>query len=149
MAVILPPSAREAVSDRHRDRLATCCWASRPAQAQHEHRVDHPHHPALTRQRTRQSHQKTGGGSRPGSAWVTGMAGFGDPAFYGDRWAGMYDEHSAVPDPSAAVVGQMRTKPGGEAIPVAIGDMAEVPADGPFRLVYLVFNTLFGLLSQA
>ena len=119
------------------------------------------------------------------------MAGFGDPAFYGDRWAGMYDEHSAVPDPSAAVeflaglagdgrvlelaigtgrvalplaargiavegvdasaamVAQMRTKPGGEAIPVAIGDMAEVPADGPFRLVYLVFNTLFGLLSQA
>ena len=27
--------------------------------------------------------------------------------------------------------------------------MAEVPADGRFRLVYLVFNTLFGLLSQA
>jgi hypothetical protein len=27
--------------------------------------------------------------------------------------------------------------------------MAEVPVSGPFRLVYLVFNTLFGLLSQA
>ncbi len=27
--------------------------------------------------------------------------------------------------------------------------MAEIPASGPFRLVYLVFNTLFGLLSQA
>jgi hypothetical protein len=26
--------------------------------------------------------------------------------------------------------------------------MAEVPARGPFRLVYLVFNTLFGLLTQ-
>src|SRR5215467_7938066 len=47
------------------------------------------------------------------------------------------------------MVAQMRAKPGGEAIPVAIGDMAQVPVDGPFRLVYLVFNTLFGLLSQA
>jgi hypothetical protein len=27
--------------------------------------------------------------------------------------------------------------------------MAEVEVSGPFRLVYLVFNTLFGLLSQA
>jgi SAM-dependent methyltransferase len=30
-----------------------------------------------------------------------------------------------------------------------MGDMAEVPAGGPFSLVYLVFNTLFGLLTQA
>ncbi len=29
-----------------------------------------------------------------------------------------------------------------------MGDMAQVPASGPFRLVYLVFNSLFGLLSQ-
>jgi hypothetical protein len=31
------------------------------------------------------------------------MAGFDDPAFYGDRWAGVYDEHHAGMDPSAAV----------------------------------------------
>lgn len=119
------------------------------------------------------------------------MAGFDDPAFYGDRWAGVYDEHHlqmdpgpaveflaglagegrvlelaigtgrvAVPlaargirvqgvDASAAMVERLRAKPGGDRIPVTIGDMADVPVSGSFRLVYLVANTLFGLLSQA
>jgi len=119
------------------------------------------------------------------------MAGFDDPAFYGDRWAGAYDEHHAGMNPAPAVeflaglagdglvlelaigtgrvalplvgrgiavegidaseamVARLRAKPGGESIPVVIGDMAQVPASGPFRLVYLVFNALFGLLSQA
>ena len=118
------------------------------------------------------------------------MAGFDDPAFYGERWAGVYDEHYAGLDPqlaveflaaragsgrvlelavgtgrvalplagrgirvegvdaSAAMVERLRAKPGGASIPVTIGDMAEVPADGPFQLVYLVFNTLFALPSQ-
>ena len=30
-------------------------------------------------------------------------------------------------------------------IPVAIGDMADVAVTGPFRLVYLVYNTLYNL----
>jgi SAM-dependent methyltransferase len=119
------------------------------------------------------------------------MAGFDDPAFYGDRWAGVYDEHHAGMDPAPAVeflaglagdglvlelaigtgrvalplagrgiavegidaseamVARLRAKPGGESIPVVIGDMAQVPASGPFGLVYLVFNALFGLLSPA
>jgi SAM-dependent methyltransferase len=119
------------------------------------------------------------------------VAGFDDPAFYGDRWAGVYDEHHAEMDPvpaveflaglagdrrvlelaigtgrvalplagrgvavegidaSEAMVARLRAKPGGASIPVVIGDMAEVPADGPFGVVYLVFNSLFGLLSQA
>jgi hypothetical protein len=47
------------------------------------------------------------------------------------------------------MVERLRAKPGGESIPVTIGDMAQVPVSGPFRLVYLVFNTLFGLLTQA
>jgi SAM-dependent methyltransferase len=47
------------------------------------------------------------------------------------------------------MVARLRAKPGGESIPVVIGDMAQVSASGPFCLVYLVFNTLFGLLSQA
>jgi SAM-dependent methyltransferase len=125
------------------------------------------------------------------SALVTGMAGFDDPAFYGDRWAAVYDQHHAhmdaepavdflsalagdgrtlelaigtgrvaLPlaargitvegvDSSTAMVEQLRAKPGGESIPVVIGDMADVPVSGRFRLVYLVFNALFGLLSQA
>jgi len=52
-------------------------------------------------------------------------------------------------DASAAMVERLRAKPGGESIPVTIGDMAQVPVSGRFRLVYLVANTLFGLLSQA
>jgi len=51
-------------------------------------------------------------------------------------------------DASAAMVERLRSKPGGEAIPVLLGDMAQVPLTGPFTLVYLVFNTLFGLLTQ-
>jgi SAM-dependent methyltransferase len=119
------------------------------------------------------------------------VAKFNDPAFYGDIWANIYDEHHVGLDPepaadflaelaeggpvlelaigtgrvalplvsrgikvegvdaSQAMVEQLRAKPGGEAIPVTIGDMAEVPVSGPFRLVFLVFDTLFNLLSQS
>jgi SAM-dependent methyltransferase len=51
-------------------------------------------------------------------------------------------------DASAAMVDRLRAKPGGDAIPVTLGDMARVAVSGSFRLVYLVFNTLSGLLSQ-
>ena len=47
------------------------------------------------------------------------------------------------------MVERLRAKPGGESVVVTLGDMAQVPVSGRFRLVYLVFNTLFGLLSQA
>jgi SAM-dependent methyltransferase len=47
------------------------------------------------------------------------------------------------------MVAKMRAKPGGERIPVTIGDMADVPLDGPFGLVYVAFNTMFSLPSQA
>jgi len=119
------------------------------------------------------------------------MAAFDDPAFYGDRWAAVYDDHHRHMDPgpaveflaglagdgrvlelaigtgqvalplaargitvegvdaSAAMVDRLRAKPGGQSIPVTMEDMAQVPVSGPFRLVYLIFNTLFGLLSQA
>lgn len=46
---------------------------------------------------------------------------------------------------SPEMVALLRAKPGGEAIPVVIGDMADVGVPGPYPLVYLVFNTLFNL----
>jgi SAM-dependent methyltransferase len=49
---------------------------------------------------------------------------------------------------SAQMVERLRAKPGGAQIPVTIGDMADVPVTGLFRLVYLVFNTLFNLPDQ-
>jgi SAM-dependent methyltransferase len=49
---------------------------------------------------------------------------------------------------SEAMVAKMRTKPGGDAIPVTIGDMADARAEGAFDLVYLVFNTIFNLTTQ-
>jgi SAM-dependent methyltransferase len=51
-------------------------------------------------------------------------------------------------DASPAMVGRLRAKPGGMDIPVTVGDMAQIPVDGPFELVYAVFNTIFGLLTQ-
>jgi SAM-dependent methyltransferase len=120
------------------------------------------------------------------------MSAFDDPAFFGDRWADVYDnaygqgaESGPTPEveflaglagsgrvlelavgtgrvalplasrgipvegveASAKMVTRLRAKPGGEQIPVTIGDMADVPVKGQFRLVYLVFNTLFNLIS--
>ncbi len=49
---------------------------------------------------------------------------------------------------SEAMVEQLRAKPGGDAIPVTIGDMATTRLEGRFGLVYLVFNTIVNLTSQ-
>lgn len=118
------------------------------------------------------------------------MSGFGDPAFFGERYAHEYDQRTdldpapaveflaglvasgarvlelatgtgrvALPlaarglavegiEGSAAMVERMRAKPGGEAIPVVVGDMADVAVTGPYPLAYLVFNTLFNLPDQ-
>jgi len=51
-------------------------------------------------------------------------------------------------DASQAMVKRLRAKPGGDGIPVTIGDFADVGVDGAFSLVFVVFNTLFALLSQ-
>lgn len=51
-------------------------------------------------------------------------------------------------DFSEPMVAKLRAKPGGERIQVGIGDFAEVAVEGSYRLVYLVFNTLFNLLGQ-
>lgn len=117
------------------------------------------------------------------------MSGFEDPAFFGERWADVYDDglegdpgpavdflaerakkgrvlelaigtgRVALPlarrgiavegvEASEAMVDRLRQKPGGSDIPVVIGDMADVPVEGTFTEVYLVFNTLFNLITQ-
>jgi len=50
---------------------------------------------------------------------------------------------------SPDMINVMRAKPGGEAIPVVMGDMADVGATGPYSLVYLVYNTISNVLTQA
>jgi SAM-dependent methyltransferase len=51
-------------------------------------------------------------------------------------------------DASPSMVERLRAKPGGDEIPVVIGDMADPPVSGPFRLIFVAFNTLFALQSQ-
>lgn len=48
-----------------------------------------------------------------------------------------------------AMVDRLRGTPGGEAVQVHLGDMAEVGVPGPFGVVCAVFGTLFALRSQA
>ena len=50
---------------------------------------------------------------------------------------------------SPAMVAQLRTKADEATIPVVLGDMATATASGSFTLVYLVFNTISNLLTQA
>ena len=49
---------------------------------------------------------------------------------------------------SQAMVDVMQAKPGGDAIPTVVGDMATSRVPGEFSLVFLVFNTITNLLSQ-
>lgn len=51
-------------------------------------------------------------------------------------------------DASEAMVARLRAKPGGERIPVTTGNFADVAVDGQFSLIYVLFNTFFGLLTQ-
>lgn len=51
-------------------------------------------------------------------------------------------------DSSEAMVAKLRAKPGGDRIPVSIGDFADVDVEGTYRLIFVVFNTFFALLSQ-
>ena len=51
-------------------------------------------------------------------------------------------------DASEGMVAKLREKPGGADIPVTMGDFADVGVDGRYSLIFVAFNTLFGLLSQ-
>lgn len=51
-------------------------------------------------------------------------------------------------DASEAMVARLRDKRGGDAIPVTIGDFADVEVEGRFDLVFVAFNTFFALTTQ-
>src|SRR5215207_8854534 len=51
-------------------------------------------------------------------------------------------------DFSPAMVAKLRAKPGGDQIAVTIGDFADVSVPGAYQLIYVVYNTLFNLLTQ-
>lgn len=51
-------------------------------------------------------------------------------------------------DISPAMVARLRAKPGGDQLSVDIGDFADVSVKGRYPLIFLLWNTLFNLLSQ-
>jgi SAM-dependent methyltransferase len=51
-------------------------------------------------------------------------------------------------DISPAMVAKLRAKPGGDQLPVTMGDFAEVPVTDDYRLIYVVYNTFHNLLTQ-
>ena len=44
------------------------------------------------------------------------------------------------------MIARLRTKPGSDRIKVTQGSFADVPVEGEFALVYVVFNTFFALV---
>jgi SAM-dependent methyltransferase len=50
-------------------------------------------------------------------------------------------------DASQAMVDQLRSKPGGDDIPVTIGDFSHVGVDGRYSLIFVAFTTFFALLD--
>lgn len=51
-------------------------------------------------------------------------------------------------DFSPAMVARLRAKPGGDAIPVTMGDFAEVAVEGTFSLIFVAYNSFFALQTQ-
>ena len=50
-------------------------------------------------------------------------------------------------DSSEAMVSKLRAKSGGDAIPVTIGDFADVDVDGRYSLIFVAYSTFFALLD--
>ncbi len=51
-------------------------------------------------------------------------------------------------DIAPAMVAELRTQAGGEALAITLGDFADVAVDGTYALIYIVWNTFFNLLTQ-
>ena len=52
-------------------------------------------------------------------------------------------------DISPAMVAELQAQPGGETMAVTLGDFADVPVEGSYSLIYIVWNTFFNLLTEA
>jgi SAM-dependent methyltransferase len=50
---------------------------------------------------------------------------------------------------SKAMLARLRAKAGGKSLEVTVGDMTSARVEGPFSLVYLVFNTIMNVTTQA
>jgi hypothetical protein len=46
------------------------------------------------------------------------------------------------------MIAKLRDKPGGERIPVTLGDFADVAVEGQYALIFVLFNTFYALLTQ-
>lgn len=51
-------------------------------------------------------------------------------------------------DSSRAMIARLRSKPGGEKVPVVVGSFADVAVEGRFDLIYVLVNTFYALLTQ-
>src|SRR5262245_59527878 len=51
-------------------------------------------------------------------------------------------------DISPEMAEQLRAKPGGERVEVTIGDLADAPVDGEYRLIFVVFISLWNAANQ-
>jgi SAM-dependent methyltransferase len=51
-------------------------------------------------------------------------------------------------DTSPAMIRKLRAKPGGDRITISMGNFADMAIAGRFSLIFVAFNTFFGLLAQ-
>ena len=51
-------------------------------------------------------------------------------------------------DFSPSMIAKLRAKPGGKQLTVTLGNFADVAVSNTYDLIYIVFNTLFNLLTQ-
>ena len=51
-------------------------------------------------------------------------------------------------DAAVSMISRLREKEGGERLTITEGNFADVPIEGEFSLVYIVFNTFFALTTQ-
>jgi len=51
-------------------------------------------------------------------------------------------------DASASMIAKLHSKPAGKDIPVTSGDFSKVQVEGKYGLIFVVFNTFFGLTTQ-